>query len=525
MPDATTKWASLLARPALRLDSDDIPPLLKQVSPSLWPLLFEHGYRIDGRRSIGHGYYEQSEIADWLRTSKANDIKQSWGLLAAHAPNLANTAIETVLWQPGQFPAFGCVDYEYFSTADVDKIRTLIELGAKVKANPFPLAAAQCSKPTTIYPQLLALGVVAQFDASAPKRFVFDAMQCKFVADDRWLKTLSTHVLENGSTGSVDISSVQPIDYPGQSACAALVTGGEAMHREEIDDEDFDMGPLRLTPCVDSRVVEQVWRRRDSHLETSDLQAVTNGLVPLRDRTNGRRYYLAYSMDLGCGGLSRPPMLLTWSQQPPFKLQVVDRFSPVSMALQAQCNIWKIETCLGIQGYGDSVESRASFQPWDASRTSSDFIDHFFAKQRTDWIDTTLKLDTPRLRQLEAAGAPATWVLAGIDAVTHSKLSLVERRQRTAWLFRDRVRLRTAFNAASYEQTKNVVFGLDDWLPREDWRPVIKALEQPINPEDPDSDYTVLHRLADDAQTQGKLHLACRLLRTTGKSCATKPIN
>jgi hypothetical protein len=320
------------------------------------------------------------------------------------------------------------------------------------------------------------------------------------------------------------IASIQPIDYPHQTNCALLVTGGEPTYRHEIDEEDFDNGPYRLTPCGDSTVVEQVWLRRADRLETSPLHAETAGLVPLRDRTDGRRYYLAYAIP-GGGGCAPPgeppPMLLTWSTQPPYRLQVVDDTSPALVALQTQCNLWKVDACLGIRGYDNpNVPSAESLQ-WDTSRVTNAFIDHFFARQRADWIAATLRLDTDRLRQLEADGAPATWVLAGIDAVTHSKLSLPERRQRTAWLFRDHARLHAAFAAADYTQVAATVSGLDAWLPREDWRPLLEALNQ--GAVERDSEYTALQNLARDAQTRGKPRLACRFLHAAGKACATTP--
>lgn len=521
-PAAASKWPLLLARSALPLGGGDIPALLERVPVALWAPLFDRGYRPRDKRTIGYGRNAQGEIAHWLRTAEAQDIKLGWPMLSAYVPHLAETAIATLLWQPREFAPFGCVDYQYFSSQDLDKIRTLIALGARVKPYPFPAAAAQCTTPA-IYSQLTALGVVAPYDATAPKRFFVDAMHCQVVADDTWLKTLAAQSLD-GEAASMAITSIQPIDYPHQAKCALLVTGGDPMYRHEIDDEDFNSGPYRLTPCGDSTVVEQVWLRRADRLETSPLHAETAGLVPLRDRTDGRRYYLAYAIP-GGGGCAPPgeppPMLLTWSTQPPYRLQVVDGTSPALVALQTQCNLWKVDACLGIRGYDNPNAPSAESRQWDTSRLTNAFIDHFFARQRADWIAAALKLDTDRLRQLEADGAPATWVLAGIDAVTHSKLSLPERRQRTAWLFRDHARLHAAFAASDYTQVATTVFGLDAWLPREDWRPLLEALSQ--GTVERGSEYTPLQNLARDAQARGKPGLACRFLHAAGKACAITP--
>lgn len=507
-PGNAQQWALLLARPELRLDGDNIPRLLQRVPSELWPQLLAHGYRLAGSHADARPAGAPEEAIQWLRATNAQAIRKYWPLLTAHQHDLVDRAVASLL-QP-------CI-----SQSDLDKIRALLALGAKVQAQPFPAPKSLCTEPAT-YAQLLTLGVITRPDPNAPKRFIYAPMQCRFDPDNGWLKTLTTRSM-NSDLGSPSIVSIQLIDYPGQTNCAVLVTGGTGPQRVLIDNGDFFSGPSQenQTPCADpSPRFEQVLRRRDGHVEASELDARINGLLPLHDRFNGRRYFLAFTLRTDCYG--GPPTLLTWSTKPPYHLHEVDQTSPAQIALQVQC----ATACFNdIQGYGgDLPTATGSGMPWDASRSTNDFIDHFFAKQRADWIDATLKLDTENLRQLEANGAPAPWVLEGIDAVTHSRLPLMERRQRTAWLFRNSTRLSTALDGADYPQTQAVVFGLDDWLPREDWRPLLKALAQATNQEDPD--YPLLQRLADDAQAKGKSRLACRLSRAAGNPCAAAtPIN
>lgn len=516
--DNASQWASLFARPEFKLDGNDIPPLLNRIPFTLMAPLFAHGYRVHDQHAKDPSRDAPNEVAQWLHSSNVEALRQSWSLLAAHVPGLTDQAIDLLL----QHQLWDCPSNQryYVSQVKLDKIRALVSLGATVRPNPLPALGRRCTDPA-IYAQLLALGVVASPDPDAPKRFVYEPMSCRFVADDTWLKTLTTRSIMASGYADTTIGSIQPIDYPGQASCGVLVTGGDGVQEVSIDDENFIEGPSHMAPCADpSPRVEQVWMRREGQLEISEIRASTSGLVPLRDRADGGRYYVAFAQvgDRCSSGAS--PTLLTWSTETPYHLQVVDQSSPAFKALQVQCALPEIEACLGIHGYGGEARTPGTYQtPWDASRSANDFIDRFFAKQRADWINATLKLDASRLRQLEAAGAPTTWVLAGIDAVTHSKLSLTKRRQRTAWLFRDGTRLSTAFDGADYPQTQAVVFGLDDWLPREDWRPLLEALAQATNQEDPD--YPLLERLANEAQAKGKSRLACRLSRAAGKPCVT----
>lgn len=507
MPGDAREWALLLARPELQLGGADVPRLLFAVPSQLWPQLFAHGYRVDGPHAGASPWGSADEAIQWLRSANARSIEQHWPLLALQDPSLVDRSIQSLL-------------YPCLSEDRLSDIRALLQLGARVQARPFPTPRAGCTPPE-VYSRLLALGVITRPAADAPQRFVYEPMPCRLNANDNWLKTLTTRSVGRDNYDGTAVTSIQPLDYPGEDSCALLVAGGMGTQEVFIDNGSFFDGPQPpQMPCGDpSPRLEQVWQLRDGHLQTSDVMAQTDGLVPLRDRGDGRRYYLAHAFSGGgrCNAWGRT-LLLTWSTRPPYRLLEVDPTSPASIALRTQCG----DKCFDIHGYGGEPDAPAPGQlPPDAPRNTHAFIDHFFVSQRTGWIQATLALDTARLHELEAAGAPAYWLLAGIDAVTHSKLPQAERRQRTAWIFRDRTRLRDAVANADYEQTRDTVLGLGSWLPREDWHPLLEALAQVTNPDDPDD--SLLQRLADDAQAQGKPRLACRLLHARGKTCTATP--
>lgn len=511
-------WPLLLARTALRLDGEDTPGLLVQVPMASWPTLFERGYRLGVKRPAGYEAYPQGEIDAWLANATPATLRQGWPLLKAQMPALAGEAIARLFRQFGTRERPCSVDYDSVTTSDIDKIGVLIELGAQVRPVPLPAACVMHTKPE-IYAKLAALGAVAPLDAEAARRFTFEKPRCEFVPDPVWLKALATRQLVHPDA-QVAIDTVQAIDRPGDDSCALLVSGGEPIHREYIDEESFLDGRNHLTPCVDGNLTGEVWRLHDGAIETSTLDGgATQGVLPLRDGKDGKRYYLAFSPGGGCGGASPPPTLLAWTEQTPPVLHTLASDEPAMQALMLQCDLSDVAKCLSVSDY--TVEDNAS--AWDAPHLRNDFADRFYGEQRNTYLDAVRMLDVPRLKQLEQGGAAPNWTLDAIEAVSKSDLSVPEKRRRTAWLFRDAERLRAALSPSDVkgtEATDAIVLGLGVWLPREDWRPLIAALK--VDADQGDAFWRVKD-LARKAQEQGNPALACRLLRASGQACPESP--
>ena len=87
-------------------------------------------------------------------------------------------------------------------------------------------------------------------------------------------------------------------------------------------------------------------------------------------------------------------------------------------------------------------------------------------------------------------------------------LPLDQKRQRIAWMFRDKPGMAASFGPAS--GTQPVLLGLVGWLPREDWRPMLAA----IGRDDP-----LLQSLGDAATARGDARLACTFARAAGRDC------
>ncbi len=128
-------------------------------------------------------------------------------------------------------------------------------------------------------------------------------------------------------------------------------------------------------------------------------------------------------------------------------------------------------------------------------------------------MQAVLTLDLPQLKAARAGGIEPQWVLLALDRVSASDLPLPDKRQRTAWLFRDAAGLSKAFGRTTDGHELKALAG---WLPREDWRPVVNAFK----------DKGWLNFLFDDlckaAPNLHKNDVLGVLSRVLGRSCAQK---
>ena len=90
-------------------------------------------------------------------------------------------------------------------------------------------------------------------------------------------------------------------------------------------------------------------------------------------------------------------------------------------------------------------------------------------------------------------------------------MPIEDKRQRTAWLFRDPALLAQALQSSSSCEMQT---GLVAWLPREDWPPVIKALH---------GNGSMLDNLRAEAERQGKSALACSFAIALERACSQRP--
>ncbi len=513
-------WPELLNRKSLRLDRLNISSLLEQVPVNAWPALFEQGYHLEETSNADD---LPPDIVTWLLNGSNADITQAWPLLTQHSTVLADRAIAVVL-RP-----FGRVDWANCSFAGrsidqqtVDKIHTLIQLGAHPHPAPL-LAACATHTPPKIVAQLLELNVITaqSTDEHIMKtRFERHPPHCR-VPDDAaaWLKALSRSTLSK-TPGKPDIGTVQIVDLPDE-ACALIVTGASTPPEKTVREKFLDAianGPA--SDCVPTFATGgEIWSPAKSATpitDTVEAREVDVNALPIRDTVDGQLYYVIYPENQGDCVNTLQPYLMRWTGSAPYALKVVGQLSPTSDALLNQCNFESdINTCIGDAPGLPAVEP--SNKRMD-SRPFKPFTNEIFAKQRLAYLAAVQAFDLPNLKALTQNGVMPDWTLEALEAVSRSDLPREERRRRTAWLFQDRDQLGAALTCTHCGKADEVILGLGTWLPREDWRPLVQALVAKYSPAQLPVRF---EKLADLALDRGDLKLACRFYTEIATTCPT----
>jgi hypothetical protein len=134
------------------------------------------------------------------------------------------------------------------------------------------------------------------------------------------------------------------------------------------------------------------------------------------------------------------------------------------------------------------------------------FIDIQSKEQRLAYLAAIQSLDKQALKAMQAKGIPATWTAEAIKQIGASQLPIMDKRQRTAWIFRDRKQLELTVNYGVLES-------LLPWLPRQDWGPLFSIFARYRD------DRLGLNGLRDHADELGLSDLACDLDYVRGLLC------
>ena len=478
-------WARLLA---------GLPALPAESHGKLWmfvprqhrPILLRMGYRPGDK-----------ELAHWLERDNKEAIRTLWPQLKAAVPGLAERIHEPLLAPYNPENGYTC-NWGGVRQETLDKARVLLEAGATPR-KPVVLDAGCVAITEPAILQSLKTAGLIEFQAPSSaemRRFIVETPACRFNANAVWRRGLIKH----RSLGDIPIDGMQVIAIPGEADCALLVWGGNAGGRVFIDDDSFT-GTHRLTPCADGRHAAAIWRVTGDILQQTELgedMPAIQGALPLRDTVSGEHFLLVGQIGTGTCGTSTPREVLSWhnSQDATARLRVLPRKSATMQAFLRQCGM-----------PADAKTQDCFLSANDEADPNFNFIDKHWASDRKAYIDAVLSLDYAALRSAQKAVLFPQWVAQAIDAVSKANMPVVDKRQRTAWLFRDPTLLAEAMQAYSGYET---LTGLVAWLPREDWLPVIKAL-QGNNP--------MLDHLHGEAARQGKQALACRFATVLGRAC------
>ena len=490
--NAAAAWGEMLAK--LR------SPLPEAVQGKLW-MFVPQAHRLT---LLKLGYRPSSqELRWWIERNDREFILAFWPKILAIRPEIGQRSHE-LLFDP---------------VADGSDYYCISRWGAAEKALPLTASATPPEKPYTIEAAcwfqtsdtvrqaLLNLGWVKPPSPVKAGRIVLDKQQCAFQPSPAWRRALAgSRWLSTHDSESIPINVLMAVTIPGERDCALLARGGFPGGRKFFDEDSFE-GIQRFSPCTDGNYAIEIWRLKDGQIEAvlQKEMSYPEAMALIHDTSDGKRYWLGGNAHLGtCGQM--PPELLQFEagNGQAATLRVLPNTHPTMQALLSQCQVngYALLECLGdSQAAEDTADNR--IYPEQAHGIGV-FADKYWNAERQAFIDAVLEFKPEVLSAMKAEGVFPHWVTDALSAVSASSLSLAEKRRRTAWLFRDRPLLRSALELYMLD-------GLVDWLPREDWGPIIQEGSEDM-----------LSSLRYTAEQKGKTSLACRFATALKRPCQRK---
>lgn len=238
------------------------------------------------------------------------------------------------------------------------------------------------------------------------------------------------------------------------------------------------------------------------------------GLIPVTDKVTGKRYYFHLGEQYGgCHLQGRPPFLLAWQPSATGLAFNVVKSAELDNALFWQCSTKEGEgtQCQGIPATQPTPQAADRPPKPEDAYTGMD-LESFLKTLRADHFEryqaAILALDKDALKTMQAEGIPGSWTAEAILRLGKSSMPLAEKRRRIAWLFVDRAQLKRAMSSSYH-----VADSLIEWLPLQDWRPVLDILgEDRRGGSDRFSP-------REEAEKKGRQDLACAIDNAQGFLC------
>jgi len=499
-------WRALWRRIPGPLDYAEWPMLAGRIQPELWDALFASGYaNRDADTALG-----------CMPSSMGADVfKTSWPQMDAHFGN-AREAVPRIVLGPFQmFDAGAC--YASGDDQTRDKLLFLASLGLAHPVRGIDRnRVAQNAK--ALLPAIEPFMGDDRATAPAKPRIVDARTNCSFELTGALYRELLRNPVVTGGPNMLAVYAewMQPIEIPGDARCALLVGGSSQVDGYVSGDVDSFTGP-ETNPrpsCPDPTDAYEVWRERDGKVERLTADMGGDDGVPrlalVQDTVTGRKYYLHDGEQYGkCHSNSpRLPFTLEWTPSPQGPALMKSAPSTeLQDALYAQCTV---ETegvrCKGITAASSVTAADPTREDAFNGLDIQAFIKVFRKQQFDAYQAAVLALDRPRLAAFKTEGVPGTWTAQAIKSLSGASLSLSEKRRRIAWLFADHAQLARALDS-------EVLRSLLDWLPREDWGPVLEAVAS--NP----NTYYGIQYLKQSASEKGLEALACDFDRAQGLIC------
>jgi hypothetical protein len=484
-PDAAAAWGELLAR--LR------PPLPEGVQDKLW-MFVPQAHRLS---LLQLGYRPSSEeLRWWIDRNSTELVREFWPKILSIRPEIGQRSHE-LLFQPLAGGSGYCID-----KWSIEKVLSLTT-AATSPERPYAIeAACWYATPDKIRQTLLSRGWVKPPLPITAGRIVLEKQQCGFRPTAAWRRALAglrSQTTEDHASMSI-IDGVIAAAVPGEQDCVLFAWGGNPGGRVFLDDDSFE-GTQRLSPCADGQYATAIWQLKGERIDSIWQEGLPypGGMTLIRDTNDGKQYWLGGDVSLGgCG--QTPPVLFRFESDDGqvSTLHALPNTNPAMQALLSQCQGKELLECLGYSSPEPDAGNQRAY-PEQYSGLAA-FADAYWDTERKTFIKAILDFEPQVLSAMKAAGIFPHWVTDALSAVSVSSLSLPEKRRRVAWLFRDRTLLRAALE---YQ----MLIGLVDWLPPEDWGPIIQQGQEH------------LRSLQYSAEGKGRAKLACRFATALKQPC------
>jgi hypothetical protein len=496
-------WRAVWRHVGRPIDYSPWPYLAERLPPELWPELFASGY--DNRHS-------ETALQCLLTDTSANDLKALWPRLQTHFPDISQAAPRMVL---AQYRLGG-----YCSGSEVNETRNkLLFLSANgIKEPVYGLVDHDLKGlPKDLLDAMRPFLPTTQ-SGTTKARLVDAKPGCRFELTDLWYKDL----FQNPVVGSdlepyerVSIDSVQLLEIPGESECALLVGGSSRLESYVggIVETFFGIEENPTPSCPDPTDRYEIRQHTNGKIHRIKTDMGGNdgnaSLSYVRDTKTGHHYYLQFMEPNRCRSVRQLPNSFEWVRSGSNWALTTNYPADIENALVKQCHAEDfVIRCDAIDSM--AIEYVAQPRPpvrEDAFKGMSfqTMLRTFRASQFDEYQAAILALDKEKLKSLQELGVPGEWTAEALTRIGTSKLSLADKRKRTAWIFIDRKQLSRSLHGEALR-------GLLNWLPREDWGPILNVISTGGSPG--------LDYLRDEAGKKGLSKLACDFARAQGLICS-----
>ena len=471
---ASRSWPALWKRIDQPLQYDQWPDLPARIPADLWPGLFASGYAVHDANSTGCV----------LAAVDLPSFKALW-------PDFQRQFTDARAEAAGLVLAGYRIDKErspcYYGSTQSDTAAKLAFLRANgVTAPVYGLRSAREDKPRD--PSLAAM--LAAFSPKQPAKpaLVHVAPDCSLALDDRWWEAL----VKARSVGwGIPPTAVEVVAVPGIADCGLLLTGDQYADDPRFSDS-FEDGPYldpRPPRCADAPDDGEIRIMTSDGVRKLKLGVETRGMLTrlrqVRDVRTGKRYLLD-SGEQGplCNRTDELPTAHEWQTGKDGPTLAHSRDDAlVTRLLRQECREAEDGQGVSCPSVDEPVDADARRTPLLGRLRAGDqvdlheLLDILGTDRRAAYRAALARHDHVELGRLLAAGVPAWWTADEIEALAKSDLPLEERRRRIALSFANADQLEAALHAGPYD----VPDSLTSWLPRQDWRPILRIVEKHPN--------------------------------------------